>query len=175
MKNTDLEILASVKTVAAENGLAGITSRRLGRAAGVNSGLIYHYFESMEQVLQKAFCMEWQGFIDSVLANIADVEDIPFSLRDKARLCFHRLRRELLAQRERTLYICAYRSSNRFQDAAACYEAQLDRVANKLEPMLDRLTLRCLLSLLLDSAALDQPEEPLFALWYRLFPEKQNE
>jgi len=175
MKETDKTIMAAVKFVVAREGMDGLSTRSLGREAGVNSGLMYHYFNTVNEVKVKAFCLEWQGFVDSVLQCIDDVEDIPFSRRDKIRLCFHRIRKELLEQQERTVFLSAFRSSSLFPEAAEEYERQLDRMADRLELLFPddescRLSLRCLLAILLDSAAaaVQPPEEPLFELWYRL-------
>lgn len=67
-------ILDAALQVFSDKGFAGASMRDIARAAGVTEGLLYHYFEGREQLLQ-ACCRErsWQAHLDRLLAEAAGV------------------------------------------------------------------------------------------------------
>ncbi|MCX6997636.1 MAG: TetR/AcrR family transcriptional regulator [Kiritimatiellaeota bacterium] len=57
-------ILAAAITVFAERGRRGATIRLVGRRAGVNSALIYYYFENKETLFAEAIRHVLRGFLE---------------------------------------------------------------------------------------------------------------
>ena len=56
-------ILEAAVAVFAATGLDGATIRMVGRKAGVNSALIYYYFENKEQLFEEAIRMVADDFL----------------------------------------------------------------------------------------------------------------
>jgi TetR/AcrR family transcriptional regulator len=57
-------ILEAAVGVFAQNGLRGATTRLVGRAAGVNSALLYYYFENKTVLFEEAIRLVVGGFLD---------------------------------------------------------------------------------------------------------------
>ncbi|MDO9542020.1 MAG: TetR/AcrR family transcriptional regulator [Kiritimatiellia bacterium] len=56
-------ILEAAVVVFAANGLDGATIRRVGRKAGVNSALIYYYFENKQKLFDEVIRMVFSDFL----------------------------------------------------------------------------------------------------------------
>jgi AcrR family transcriptional regulator len=69
-------LLDAAELLLAEVGYAGITTRRLAEAAGVNHGLVHYYFGSNENLLVRAL----ERFTDGLIARQRDLyaADVPF-------------------------------------------------------------------------------------------------
>ena len=69
-------LLDAAERLLAEVGYAGITTRRLAEAAGVNHGLVHYYFGSNENLLVRAL----ERFTDGLIARQRDLyaADVPF-------------------------------------------------------------------------------------------------
>ncbi|OGV64028.1 MAG: hypothetical protein A3K19_04480 [Lentisphaerae bacterium RIFOXYB12_FULL_65_16] len=59
-------ILDAAVAVFGEHGLKGATTRRVGTAAGVNSALIYYYFEDKEELFSAAVAFVFECFLDDL-------------------------------------------------------------------------------------------------------------
>ncbi|OQW97558.1 MAG: hypothetical protein BWK77_01440 [Verrucomicrobia bacterium A1] len=57
-------ILEAAVRVFAEHGWKGATTRLVGRAAGVNSALIYYYFENKDMLFQESIRHVLEGFLE---------------------------------------------------------------------------------------------------------------
>ena len=64
------KILDAAVGVFAEHGLRGATTRLLGRAAGVNSALIYYYFESKTLLFEEAIRFVVSGFLEHLRQSL---------------------------------------------------------------------------------------------------------
>ena len=51
MQDSKNGLLDGVKTTVAKFGLVDFSTRKLSEVTGINNGLIYHYFNSIEEVL----------------------------------------------------------------------------------------------------------------------------
>jgi TetR/AcrR family fatty acid metabolism transcriptional regulator len=82
-------ILRAAINVFAEKGYHGCRISDVAREAGVAHGLVYHYFEDKEQLLQAVFDLGWGGFV----ARVRDVAESGQPLESKVRaiveLAFH--------------------------------------------------------------------------------------
>jgi TetR/AcrR family transcriptional regulator len=58
------QILEAAARVFAERGWKGATTRLVGRAAGVNSALIYYYFENKDTLFQECIRHVLEGFLE---------------------------------------------------------------------------------------------------------------
>ena len=70
-------LLDAAERLLVDLGYAGITTRRLAEAAGVNHGLVHYYFGSIEQVLVRTL----ERFTDRLIARqraMYAAPDIPF-------------------------------------------------------------------------------------------------
>ena len=56
-------ILEAAVVVFAEKGLEGATIRLVGQKAGVNSALIYYYFENKQKLFEEAIRMVFSDFL----------------------------------------------------------------------------------------------------------------
>jgi AcrR family transcriptional regulator len=76
------QILDSALRVFSQKGFAGASIRHIAREAGITEGLIYHYFESKEQ-LQQACWKErsWHSHVERILAT-ADGKPVEQVLRE---------------------------------------------------------------------------------------------
>jgi AcrR family transcriptional regulator len=68
---TRAAIVDSAMALFAQNGYAHTTTRQIARQAGISTGLMYHYFDSKEELLQDVFdnCMTILGkaFADALV------------------------------------------------------------------------------------------------------------
>ena len=62
-------ILDAAATVFGSHGLKGATIRRVAHAAGVNSALIYYYFENKQALFTEAIGMVVRGFLQHLRAR----------------------------------------------------------------------------------------------------------
>lgn len=62
-------ILDAAVRMFAERGRRGTTIRTVGAAAGVNSALIYYYFENKEELFQECVRMVLRGFLAELAAD----------------------------------------------------------------------------------------------------------
>ena len=69
-------LLDAAERLLVEVGHAGITTRRLAEAAGVNHGLVHYYFGSNENLLVRAL----ERFTDGLIARQRELyaADVPF-------------------------------------------------------------------------------------------------
>lgn len=95
------QILDVATRVFAEKGFAGASIRDIANAVGVTEGLLYHYFESKEQILHACWSeRSWRAHLERILAQSGDkplaavlqelVEDFMQTLRDNSdmvRMC----------------------------------------------------------------------------------------
>lgn len=86
-------VLDAAQRLLVEVGYAGLTTRRLAAAAGVNQGLIHYYFGSLEEVLFQAFERYSEALIERQRALYAKPE--PFL--DKWRTAARYLEQDLAA------------------------------------------------------------------------------
>ncbi len=61
-------ILHAAVRVFAEKGYHGCRIADVARAAGVAYGLVYHYFQNKEELLESVFAEQWNIFIDALEA-----------------------------------------------------------------------------------------------------------
>ena len=59
-------ILATAKTLCAENGVMGWSLNELGRRASINKSNLYRYFGSKEEVLMRLMAIELENFVDCI-------------------------------------------------------------------------------------------------------------
>jgi AcrR family transcriptional regulator len=73
---TEQALLDAAERLLVEVGAAGITTRQLARAAGVNHGLVHYYFGSVEQLLIRAL----ERFTEELIARQRELyaADVPF-------------------------------------------------------------------------------------------------
>ncbi len=64
-------IVAATRAVMARNGIAGTTVRDVAAELGTSSGLIHHYYASMDELLAEAFEQAARADLVEVLAAIA--------------------------------------------------------------------------------------------------------
>lgn len=76
------DLIAATIDVIAEQGLRAATVRQIAARAGVTGGLIRHYFESKDQMVQEAYRELMQGMLRSVDAAADAGGDTP---RDRLR------------------------------------------------------------------------------------------
>lgn len=63
------EILQTMLSIVNEFGLTGATISKLSKKANISPGIIYHYFETKENILQTLFSMIEQEFIEEIQAE----------------------------------------------------------------------------------------------------------
>jgi TetR/AcrR family transcriptional regulator len=68
-------ILNAAVRIFAEEGFKGATIRKLGRAARVNSALIYYYYENKHNLFTESIRMILRGFLDRLYAQNRDFAD----------------------------------------------------------------------------------------------------
>jgi len=68
-------IVAAARAVMARRGIAGTTVRDVAAELGTSSGLIHHYYASMDDLLAEAFEQEARADLAAVLAAIATGRD----------------------------------------------------------------------------------------------------
>jgi AcrR family transcriptional regulator len=75
-------IIDAALAVARRKGLAGTTVRDVATEMGTSSGLIHHYFESMDHVLAAAFERVAGQDLDETEVMLAEASDAPSVLRE---------------------------------------------------------------------------------------------
>ena len=68
-------IVAATRAVMARRGIAGTTVRDVAAELGTSSGLIHHYYASMDDLLAEAFEQEARADLGEVLAAVAQGSD----------------------------------------------------------------------------------------------------
>lgn len=68
-------IVAATREVMAQRGIAGTRVRDVADQLGTSSGLIHHYYESMDELLAEAFAAEARADLASVASSIAAARD----------------------------------------------------------------------------------------------------
>ena len=62
------ELLAKCLDLFIEKGYAGVTTRELERVTGVSTGVLYHYFDSKEDLFRRLV----QSFVERIASELAD-------------------------------------------------------------------------------------------------------
>lgn len=76
------QILDAALHIFSEKGFAGTSIREIAREVGVTEGLLYHYFESKEQLLHACWKeRSWQAHLERILAG-AEGKPLSDVLRD---------------------------------------------------------------------------------------------
>lgn len=132
MKDSKTALLDAVKTTVSLYGLEDFSTRKLADTAGINNGLIYHYFKNKEDLLLTAYCRENGSIFTAITHNLEEIHGIPFTFRDKARLSFHRTWREFLSDPDRLTFCNRYYHSIYFNAAAEFHEEQLTILTTRL-------------------------------------------
>ena len=73
-------IVAAALAVARRKGLAATTVRDVAAEMGTSSGLIHHYFDSMDEVLAAAFARVAGADLGRTAAEMASAADPPAAL-----------------------------------------------------------------------------------------------
>jgi TetR/AcrR family fatty acid metabolism transcriptional regulator len=82
-------ILRAAINVFAEKGYHGCRISDVARAAGVAHGLVYHYFEDKEQLLEAVFELGWGGFVARVREIAESAGPLEAKVRGIVELAFH--------------------------------------------------------------------------------------
>ena len=64
------EILQATMDLVAERGLLGTTISQIAKRAKASPGIIYHYFESKDEIVHKLYAHLINSFGDALLANV---------------------------------------------------------------------------------------------------------
>ncbi len=75
-ESTQAAIVNSAMTLFAQNGYAHTTTRKIAQQAGISTGLMYHYFDSKENLLHAVFenCM---AILSQAFAEVLDQHQPP--------------------------------------------------------------------------------------------------
>ena len=68
-------IIAATRRVMARQGIAGTRVRDVASELGTSSGLIHHYYDSMDDLIAEAFAEEARADLNSVVASINEAGD----------------------------------------------------------------------------------------------------
>lgn len=74
-------IVDAALAVARRKGLATTTVRDVANEMGTSSGLVHHYFDSMDEVLAEAFASAARRDLESVTAAVESASDPPNAMR----------------------------------------------------------------------------------------------
>lgn len=110
-----------------------MTTRKLAETAGINDGLIYHYFDDKESIFKEAYERESNAIFLPMLEYIRELRDVSIPFPDKARLYFHRTWRELLSDADRMLFVDRYYHSTKFSQSREHHEKQVALLLEELE------------------------------------------
>lgn len=133
MNQSREQLLDAVKKAVARFGISGMTTRKLAEAAGINDGLIYHYFDDKESIFKEAYERESNAIFLPMLEYIRELRDVSLPFRDKARLYYHRTWRELLSDPDRMLFVDRYYHSAKFSQSKEHHEKQVALLVEELE------------------------------------------
>jgi len=73
------EIIAAAQRILVRDGPGQCTTRAVARESGLNHGLIYYYFESMEDIVEAAM----GAFADELVAAIDGAHDVDADVADR--------------------------------------------------------------------------------------------
>ena len=65
-ENDRADIIRAAIELVAENGIAAVTTRQIAKKAGVSDGLMYRFFNSKEDLLDRSFFSGIQKGLDPV-------------------------------------------------------------------------------------------------------------
>lgn len=180
MQDSKNGLLDGVKTTVAKFGLIDFSTRKLSEVTGINNGLIYHYFNSIEEVLLLAYCKENGAIFNAMIHQIDEIHNAPLDFEMKLRLWFHKTWREFLSDPDRLEFCTAYYHSIYFKSAEDFHAEQLKKLIERYGSYFKTenecvQTMYSLLTLLYDSAkrvidgsSPDTPEteDTTFTLFY---------
>jgi TetR/AcrR family fatty acid metabolism transcriptional regulator len=123
-------ILHAAVRVFAETGYQGCRIADVARQAGVAYGLVYHYFNSKEELLESVFAEQWTLFIQSIRAIGEGPGSAPEQLASICRFAVDVFRTAPAAVRVLLLEVGGTPNALRAGSTRQTFEAALDLVAD---------------------------------------------
>jgi TetR/AcrR family fatty acid metabolism transcriptional regulator len=123
-------ILHAAVKVFAEKGYAGCRIADVARQAGVAYGLVYHYFQSKDELLESVFAEQWMIFIQSIRAVAEGPGTAPEQLASMCRFAIDVFRTAPAAVRVLLLEVARTPNALRAGSTRQTFESALGLVAD---------------------------------------------
>ncbi len=87
-------IMRAAVEVFSRKGYHGCRIQDVAKEAGVAYGLVYHYFQNKDELLESVFAAGWQGFLGRVQAEIDREQHVAGRVRGIVHVAFEAYRRD---------------------------------------------------------------------------------
>lgn len=72
---TKKEIVNCTRQIILDEGIEGVSIRKITKMMGYSSGIIYHYFADKDEIIQSIVLEGYQNIINSVMVNFLDYSE----------------------------------------------------------------------------------------------------